>query len=152
MLVHQLPEHYYNPYIFGVNNAKLVLCIINAAPTTGQKFFFTADEDLNNKTIRGISLVDTSSINSLIQLSGYNLMGNENYITMSLYNDKNNVIIDNLPISILSLTSNVFVPGRFGKKFKTKFKVNLGSSYLQWNFAVGSLINYPAVVPFVFYY
>jgi ATP-dependent Lon protease len=38
-----------------------------------------------------------------------------------------------------------------GKKFKTKFKVNLGSSYVQWN-GPPALITYPAVVPFMFYF
>lgn len=150
MLQTQTPEYYSNPFIFGINNAKLVFCIINAAPVTGQKFFFVADEYLNNKTIKGISLVDSSALSGT-QIADYNIVTVPTSITLSLYNDKNSLVIENLPISILSITSNVFVPGRNGKKFKTKFKVNLGSSYIQWN-GPAALITYPAVVPFIFHY
>jgi subtilisin-like proprotein convertase family protein len=150
MLQHQEPQHYSNPFIFGVDKAKLVFAIIDAAPITGQKFFFVADEDLNNQTIKGISLVDSSALSGS-QFAGYNIVTTIASITMTLYNDKNNVVIDTLPVSILAITTNVFVPGRNGKKFKTKFKVNLGSSYVQWN-GPPALITYPAVVPFMFYF
>ena len=151
MVAHQTPEYYYNPYIFGVGQSKTVFILINAAPVAGEQFYFYADEDLNGKTIKGISLIDTTSIGGT-PVPGYNLATLDYIVvTLTISNEKGNVIINDLPISILGIANNVFVPGRGGKKFKTNFKMNLANSFIRYNAnPVGTV--YPAALPFVFYY
>jgi hypothetical protein len=155
MLQHQTPEYYYDPFVFGVSNSKLVPVFINvtspAIPTKGTQFFFFSDEDLNGKTIKGIALADATSLANS-PFSGYNAATLDfAVVTLTIANEKGNVIINDLPISILGIANNVFVPGRGGKKFKTKFKMNLKNSFIRYNNnPVGSV--YPAVLPFIFYY
>jgi hypothetical protein len=151
MVAHQTPEYYYNPYLFGVGQSKTVFILINAAPVAGEQFYFYADEDLNGKTIKGISLIDVTSIGGTL-VPGYTVLTLDfAKITLTIAGPNNEVVINDLPVSILSIANNVLVPGRGGKKFKTKFKMNLGNSFIRFN-AAASTVTYPAVLPFVFYY
>lgn len=151
MLQHQYPEYYSNPYIFGIGQCKLLPIYINAQPVAGEQFYFYADEDLNGKTIKGISLVDTTSIGGTL-FPGYTVVTLDfAKITLTIAGHKNEVLINDLPISLLSIATNVLVPGRTGKKFKTKIKMNLGNSFIRFN-AAAATASYPAVLPFVFYY
>lgn len=151
MLQNQTPEYYSNPFIFGVNNCKLAFIIFNTPPAWNEIQYFVADEDLNGKTIKGISLADISALSGTA-FANYTILNPANYLTLTLKNEKNVVVVDNLPVALLSITSNAFVPGRYGKKFKTKIKTNIGGSFVKWGLNSAPILNYPAVLPFVFYY
>lgn len=151
MLQNQIPKYYSNPFIFGVNQCKLVPIFVNAAPTAGEQFYFYADEDLNGKTIKGINLIDTTSVGGTL-FPGYTILTLDFInITLTIAGSTGAVVINDLPVSILGIANNVFVPGRGGKKFKTKIKMNLSNSFIRFN-AAAITTTYPAVLPFVFYY
>lgn len=151
MLQSQTPKYYTNPFIFGIGQCKLVPIYINAQPTAGEQFYFFADEDLNGRTIKGISLVDTTSIGGTL-FPGYTVVTLDfAKITLTIAGETGSVVINDLPISLLSIATNVLAPGRTGKKFKTKIKMNLANSFIRFN-AAAATASYPAVLPFVFYY
>ena len=151
MLQNQTPEYYSNPFIFGIGQCKLVPIFVNAQPIAGEQFYFYADEDLNGKTIKGINIADTTSLGGTL-FPGYTILTVDfAKITLTIAESNGSVAINDLPISILSFANNVLVPGRGGKKFKTKIKMNLTNSFIRFN-AAATTVTYPAVVPFIFYY
>jgi hypothetical protein len=151
MLQNQTPEYYSNPFIFGIGQSKLVPIFINAAPTAGEQFYFYADEDLNGKTIKGINIADVTAVGGDL-FPGYTILTLDfAKITLTIAGSNGGVVINDLPVSILSIANNVLVPGRGGKKFKTKIKMNLSNSFIRFN-AAASTTTYPAVLPFIFYY
>lgn len=128
------------------------------------KYYFNEYPELNNKTIVGIRFnsnglnssddfvsINTYNDNNIGIQSAYINEGIAKYLLVNLFNQDNELILQNLPLNLLNPTLSNPNSKQNGKITPLNTKLNLKNSYISTTASLTALV-IPIAVSFTFYY
>jgi hypothetical protein len=136
-------------YTFGIKQSKLMLVYFQSAPVINLPYFFQADNEITNKIVTGISLVDAGLLsdgNVAGTYNNYNFIPNTDMRSVCVYlgDSSGNISLDQQPIMTFDQS---FIGGttNFGKKYRTRLKIDPSTSYVIFK-VLPAFTTYPAVI------